>query len=49
LKDDKDIVLTAVKNNGFALISASEKLKNDKNIVFEAVKEYGFALRFASD
>ncbi len=41
MKDNNDIVLTAVKKNGFALISASEKLKNDKNIVLEAVSQDG--------
>jgi hypothetical protein len=44
LKDDKDIILAAVKNNGLILCFASERLKDDKDFVLEAVKNYGFAL-----
>ena len=38
LQNAKDIVLKAVKENGFALKFASERLKDDKDIVLEAVK-----------
>ena len=47
LKDDKDIVIEAVKNNGFALEFASDRLKNDKEIVLEAVKQNRYSLRYA--
>jgi hypothetical protein len=38
LKNDKDIVLEAVKKNLHALCHASENMKNDKELVLEAVK-----------
>jgi hypothetical protein len=37
-----------VKQNGHALISASEELKNDREIVLAAVKQHGGALQCAS-
>jgi hypothetical protein len=49
LKNDKDVVLEAVKQNDYALYYASEQLKNDKDIVLEAVKQDGDAIRYASD
>jgi len=47
-KDDKDVVLTAVKNNGRALQFASETLKADKEVVLAAVTNYAAALEYAS-
>ena len=44
LKKDKEIVLAAVKQNGWALFYAHKSLKNDKEIVMEAVKQHGLAL-----
>jgi len=38
LKNDKDIVMQAVKSNGDALEFASIGLKNNKDIVLAAVK-----------
>ena len=49
LKDDKEVVIEAIKRNGLALEFASDRLKDDKDIVIEAVKNNGFALEFASD
>ena len=49
LKNDKNIVMEAVKQYGGALYFASDELKNDKSIVMEAVKQDGSALDFASD
>ncbi len=49
LKNDKEVVLEAVKTNGFALNDASEELKSDKEIVLEAVKKVGLALGYASE
>ena len=37
LKNDKDVVLTAVKQNGGALEYASDELKADKDVVVAAV------------
>jgi hypothetical protein len=39
LKDNFNIVLTAVKQDGFALQYASERLRGDKIIVLEALKQ----------
>lgn len=46
-KDDYDVVLAAVKNDGFALLHASEKLKATKEIALEAIKQDGRTLKFA--
>ena len=48
LKDDKDVVRVAVKNNGKALKFASEELKRDKEVVRVAVKNNGKAFKLAS-
>ena len=37
LRNDKDVVLEAVKNNGSSLKFASEELQDDKEVVLEAV------------
>jgi CxxC motif-containing protein len=47
-KNDKKIVMYAVKKNGQALLNAPKKLQADKEIVMAAVKQYGFALKYAS-
>lgn len=49
MQDDKDIVLPAVKRNGYALKYASVELKNDKEVVLEAVRDNGMALWFAGE
>ena len=43
-----EIVLEAVKNDGYALEYASEELKADTEIVLAAVKNNGMALEYAS-
>ena len=49
LKDNREIVLEAVKRNGYwGLLYASDALKDDQEIVLEAVKKYGSALQCAS-
>jgi len=48
LQNDKEVVLEAVKNYGYALESASKELQNDKEVVQEAVKSNGNSLQFAS-
>ena len=45
----KHAVLAAVKNNGWHLHWASDRLKNDKEVVLAAVKQHGWALQLASD
>ncbi len=47
-RNDKDIVLAAVNQNGHALKYASTELKNDKDIVLTAVNKAGYTLRYAS-
>lgn len=47
-KDNKPLVMRAVKADGLALKFASERLQGDKDIVMAAVKTYGPALEFAS-
>lgn len=47
LRNDFDVVWSAVHQNGLALEFASLKLKSDKFIVSEAVKQYSEAIIFA--
>ena len=49
LNNDKEIVLAAVNQDGYALTFASDHLKNDKEVVLTAVQKDGTALSFASD
>lgn len=49
LRDDKELILEAVKNDGINLCWASDRLKNDKEIVLTAVEYDGKSLEFASD
>ena len=44
----RNIVLAAIKQNGFALKDASEVLRNDREIVLAAVQRDGNALEYAS-
>ena len=46
--DDKEVVLAAVKNNGYALQFASPSMKEDKEVVMSAVRNDGSAIQFAS-
>lgn len=48
LKNDKEIVLTAIKNSYLSLQYASEALKDDKDFVMTAVKKCGLSLKFVS-
>ena len=47
--NDREIVLKAVKQNGYALKYASDELKRDKEVVLEAIKNNEWALDYASD
>ena len=47
LKNDKEVVLAAVKQDSRALQFADKKLKNDKEVVLAAVKQDGLALKYA--
>jgi len=46
---DRDEVLAAVKEDGWALEHADESLQKDKEIVMAAVKQDGYALDFADE
>lgn len=48
-QDNKEVVLEAVKKNGWNLDYASERLKADKEVVLEAIKQNGFTLYCAAD
>lgn len=45
--DDKEVVMAAVKNCGYALEFASPSLKEDKEVVMAAVRNDGSAIQFA--
>ena len=50
LRADKEVVMTAVKQNGYyALEHASEELRGDREVVLAAVKNNGSALEYASE
>jgi len=46
---DRNEVLAAVKENGYALDDADESLQKDKEIVLAAIKENGRALEYADE
>jgi histidinol phosphatase-like PHP family hydrolase len=48
-RNDRDIVLEAVKQHAWALRHASDALKNDRDVVLEAVNQNYSALEYASD
>ena len=45
---DREIVLAAVQEHGYALELASAELKADREVVLAAVQRNGGALRYAS-
>jgi hypothetical protein len=49
IKDDKEVVLTAVKKISWTLEFASDRLKDDKDVVLASIKEYEHGLKFASE
>ena len=44
LRSDKEIVMAAVTQNGYALLYADASLKADKEVVMAAVTQNGYAL-----
>jgi len=46
-KDDKEIVLRAVKNNGESLYDVSDRLMDHEEIILVAVKKDGYYFKFA--
>merc|ERR1719421_2677587 len=49
LKNDKEVVLAAVAQDGLALEYADESLKKDKDVVLAAVAQCGSALECADE
>ena len=47
-KDDYDVVMTAVRQNGLSLQFASERLRDDFHVVIAAVQNKGHAIAYAS-
>ena len=48
LKNEREVVMAAVKHDGWALWCASDELKNDREVVNAAVQQKGRALKYAS-
>eukprot|EP00971_Amphidinium_carterae_P208905 4144539-Amphidinium_carterae.1 len=48
-RGDREVVLAAVKNNGFSLEFAAESCRGDQEIVLSAVKESWQALELAAE
>jgi hypothetical protein len=49
LKGDKEVVLKAVAQDGYALRYADESLRKDKEVVLKAVAQDGYALEYADE
>ena len=49
IRDDKEVLLTAVKVDGGALEFASNRLKDDKDVLLAAVSQAGWTGCYASD
>ena len=48
IRSNRDIVLSAVKQFGLALVYASSSLKNDRDVVLSAVQQNLHAMKYAS-
>ena len=48
-KNERELLIEKLRENGLALENASQNLKNEKDIVLLAVKKKGLALQFASE
>ena len=49
LKDDKEFIMSIIKNNGYILKYISERLQDDKEIVMASIKSNGGPLKYASE
>ena len=49
LRNDRQLVLEAVRQNGLALEYASDALRNDREVVDGAVRQNGTALAYAGE
>ena len=48
IKDDKEVAMIIVKNDGYALCEISDRLRGDKDVVLTAVKGTSGVLQYAS-
>jgi len=48
-KRDREIVLTAVRENGGTLLHAADEFKSDREIVLAAVRQNKVALEYAAE
>ena len=48
VRDDREVVMSAVSQDGWALEFASDELRADRDIVLAAVKHEGYPLKYAS-
>jgi hypothetical protein len=46
---DREVILTAIKNNPKAFLFIMNIYNDDKEICFEVIKKYGYFLRYLSD
>jgi hypothetical protein len=46
LQSDKDVVMEAVKKNGYNIKYSSNTMKKDKEIALEAIKNYKYAVKY---
>ena len=49
LRDDEEVIFTAVKEDGEGLEYASERLRNDKDFVLKIVEESPLEIQYVSD
>ena len=49
LREDKEIVLEAIRHESFVYYDVPENLKDDREIVLASLKKYGLMLEFVSD
>ena len=49
LRGDREVVMTAVGKNGWALKHATEELRGDRDMVMTAIAQEGWALQHATD
>ena len=49
LRDDKEVILEAIRNNPEALEFASDRLKADREVVYESVSKVGWTYCYAKE
>ena len=49
MRDNEEVVLCAVQQNGRALVFASNEMKNNQDVVLAAVRQNRFALQYVNE